>query len=238
MCDDRGLAGARLCGRCGRRRHRADVPQLARRRGPGARRDDLARAAAAGLISPALLSGSGRGRGWPRLASVGVTAPGRKVTVTCRTVGGSVTVPVAWSTVPAEADATLPTKEGSWKRTGPAGADAAHGQGDRACRSTVIVMAGPPAVRGREVGHRDRRGPARSQAGGHAAPDHQRAAGPLGHEGVEQHLVGAGHAPGVGRRALPGRGVAARPRASWGRARSSSPTTTTARSGCWPSMNS
>jgi hypothetical protein len=45
----------------------------------------------------------------------------RNMTVTCRTVGDTVTVPVAWSTVPAEVDAMLRTKLGSWKRTGPVG---------------------------------------------------------------------------------------------------------------------
>jgi len=43
------------------------------------------------------------------------------VTVTVRTAGASVTVPVDSLTVPALALAMLPTKAGTWNRTFPAG---------------------------------------------------------------------------------------------------------------------
>src|ERR1700734_3070755 len=43
------------------------------------------------------------------------------VTVARRTPRGTVTVPVAWLTVPVEEVAMLRTKDGSWKRTGPLG---------------------------------------------------------------------------------------------------------------------
>ena len=59
---------------------------------------------------------------WPGSAGPVQLAGWLSCTVTDRTVGASVTVPVFSSTVPALACAMLPTKAGSWKSTGPAGA--------------------------------------------------------------------------------------------------------------------
>ncbi len=46
----------------------------------------------------------------------------RRRTVTVVVPAGAVTVPVASSTVPDEVEAMLPTNDGSWNSTGPAGA--------------------------------------------------------------------------------------------------------------------
>ena len=156
----------------------------------------------------------------------------RSVTVRCRTDGDTVTVPVLWSTVPADAAAMLPMKEGSWNCTGP------WGRVPRRVKETdrpLPVMVSParrPAVVGKLVTVIGV--PWRSHAAGTPRPTTSAPPARTATRESSRTLSAPAMPQACGDEPCPVAGC--RPtHGDCGSGRSSSPTTTRARSGCWRS---
>ena len=107
--------------------------------------------------------------------------------MTLLVAGDNVTVPVPWSTRPAEVVPMLSMNCGSWKSTGPAGGCRERERYRLAFRRDLEAQ--PPAIGGREVRHRD--GPVIAEPLGGDPPAHDEGAvGTHGDQRGEKHAVG------------------------------------------------
>ena len=130
--------------------------------------------------------------------------------MTLLVAGDNVTVPVPWSTRPAEVVAMLSMNCGSWKSTGPDGGWPRSVSDTDRPLDEILRLSLRPSVVGKFVTEIGRSSP--SHWAGTPRPTTRAPSVRCGHQRGQQHAVGLRHSPGVGGGALPGRRVPSQPR--------------------------